>query len=171
MITSARRTSLAASAALCVLWLGGCGYTQKEVFPENIGTIAVPIFENRTFYRGVEFELTEAIKKELERRTNYKVTTSSTADTRLSGTVVRIEQKQVARRRPGGLPQEMEVTMQVDFQWVDVRRNETLRQRRGFVSVGRYVSTDPFGETLSVAQHQAIERLADRIVSTMRSDW
>ncbi len=159
------------ACCLVLLLAGGCGYTAKELFPQDVRTVAVPIFDNRTFYQGVEFDLTEALKKQLELRTPYKVTSVSTADTELRGTITRIDQDQLSRRRPGGLPQEMQVSISVDFEWKDLRENETLRDRRGFVAVGRYVPTDPLLEPFEIAQHQAVERLASEIVSVMRADW
>jgi hypothetical protein len=158
---------------LLTLTLGqlGCGYSSKELFPTEVHTVAVPIFENRTFYRGIEFELAEAMVKQVESRTPYKVVAPGTAQTILEGTITDIEQTQLSRRRPGGLPQEMEVTVTVDFVWKDLGRGGVIKDRRGFQAVGRYIPTAGIGEPFETAQHDAVERLARDIVSTMRSDW
>lgn len=149
----------------------GCGYSSKELFPQEIRTVAVPIFENRTFYRGVEFELAEAMVKQVESRTPYKVVAPGTAQTILEGTITDIEQTQLSRRRPGGLPQELELTVTVDFVWKDLGKGGVLKDRRGFQAVGRYIPTAGIGEPFETAQHDAVERLARDIVSTMRTDW
>ncbi|MEZ6193338.1 MAG: LptE family protein [Phycisphaerales bacterium] len=158
---------------LLTLTLGqlGCGYSSKELFPTEVHTVAVPIFENRTFYRGVEFELAEAVVKQVESRTPYKVVAPGTAQTILEGTITEIEQTQLSRRRPGGLPQEMEVTITVDFVWKDLGKGGVIKDRRGFQAVGRYIPTAGIGEPFETGQHDAVERLARDIVSTMRSDW
>jgi hypothetical protein len=158
---------------LLTLTLGqlGCGYSSKELVPTEVHTVAVPIFENRTFYRGIEFELAEAMVKQVESRTPYKVVAPGTAQTILEGTITDIEQTQLSRRRPGGLPQEMEVTVTVDFVWKDLGRGGVIKDRRGFQAVGRYIPTAGIGEPFETAQHDAVERLARDIVSTMRSDW
>lgn len=158
---------------LLTLTLGqlGCGYSSKELFPTEVHTVAVPIFENRTFYRGIEFELAEAMVKQVESRTPYKVVAPGTAQTILEGTITDIEQTQLSRRRPGGLPQEMEVTVTVDFVWKDLGRGGVIKDRRGFQAVGRYIPTAGIGEPFETAQHDAVERLARDIVSTMRTDW
>jgi hypothetical protein len=158
---------------LLTLTLGqlGCGYSSKELFPTEVHTVAVPIFENRTFYRGIEFELAEAMVKQVESRTPYKGVAPGTAQTILEGTITDIEQTQLSRRRPGGLPQEMEVTVTVDFVWKDLGRGGVIKDRRGFQAVGRYIPTAGIGEPFETAQHDAVERLARDIVSTMRSDW
>jgi Lipopolysaccharide-assembly len=149
----------------------GCGYSSKELFPTEYRTVAAPIFENRTFYRGVEFELAESVTKQIESRTPYKVVAPGVAQTILEGTITQIEQRQLSRRRPGGVPQEMEVTVTVDFVWKDLGRGGVIRDRRGFQAVGRYIPTAGVGEPFEVAQHMAMQRMARDIVSTMQSDW
>jgi Lipopolysaccharide-assembly len=151
--------------------LTGCGYSSKELFPTDYRTVAAPSFDNRTFYRGVEFELAEAMVKQIESRTPYKVVAPATAQTMLEGTITDIKQNQLSRRRPGGVPQEIELTVTVDFVWKDLVSGEVIRDRRGFVAVGRHTPTAGIGEPFEVAQHQAVQRLARDIVSTMRSDW
>jgi len=152
--------------------LPGCGYSQADVYPDGVKTVVVPMFENKTFYRGVEFDLTEAVVKEIELRTPYKVVSNEeVADTRLTGTVVDLRQHQGSRRRPGGLPQEMEITLTVDFEWRDMRTQENLTQREGFVVAGNYLPTRGLGERFETGQHQAVGRMAERIVSEMRSPW
>ena len=158
---------------LVVLTLGmaGCGYSSKELFPTEYLTVAVPIFENRTFYRGMEFELAESMVKQIESRTPYKVVAPGVAQTIIEGTITNVEQSQLSRRRPGGVPQEVELTVTADFVWKDLGSGEVIADRRGFVAVGRHIPTSGISEPYEIAQHQAIQRLARDIVSTMRSDW
>lgn len=70
--------------SLVALWLslGGCGYNQSgssknqleagyhwnSLYREDVQTVAIPIFTNQSFRRGVEFRLTEAVIKQLEAR-------------------------------------------------------------------------------------------------------
>lgn len=157
-------------AAIAIL-VGACGYHAKPLYPSTVRTVAVPIFQNRTFYRGVEFDLTEAVIKEIERRTPYKVVASDAADTLLSGTITEVEQNVLSRAEAGGLPQEMRVTLVVDLEWTDIRRGGVLRSRQGLSEVGRYIPARAIGQPFATAQHQAVERMADLIVSTLREDW
>lgn len=149
----------------------GCGYSTQELYPDQYLSVAVPIFENRTFYRGVEYDLTEAIIKELEQRTPYKALDAGRADTLLSGTVTSVVTPQLSRTREAGLPQELEVLVTLDFEWTDQRSGEVIASRKGFSGVGRYIPTQPVGESFEVGQHAAVQRLAQQIVSTMRGDW
>lgn len=160
---------------LCLLlalgWLSGCGYSTRELFPEQYRTVAVPIFENRTFYRDVEFELSEALIKAIELRTPYKVVSPAQADTLLEGVVVSVTQQQIHRTRSAGLPEVMEVRVSVDFRWKDLASGQIIRDRSGFVAVGQYRPTRPVGETVAEALHQVVDSLAAEIVSTLRADW
>jgi hypothetical protein len=157
--------------ALLAVTVAGCGYHHQELFPTQVRTISVPIFQNRTFYQGVEFDLTEALIKEIQLRTPYKVVPPELADTVLLGAVVAVDQRLLSVTRRGGLPQEMEARITVDFEWKNARDATILADRKGFGAIGRYIPAKPVGETFATAQHQAVQQLAGDIVSAMRADW
>ncbi len=164
---------LAILAAMPMIALTGCGYTHgsAELYSDAYHTVAVPIFENRTFTRGVQFQLNEALIKEIQTRTPYAIRAPAGAETVLQGTVTAVDRAALSRRREGGLPQEMEIAIRVDFQWKDLRTGEVLRGRRGFESVGTYLPASPMGEPESIAIQTAVDRLAQDIVGTLQSDW
>lgn len=177
-MTTISRASRIAMLALAAFVATGCGgkatiggYSTGEDFDTSIRSIAVPIFENRTFYRETEFRLTEALTKEIEARTPYKVVASGSADTALTGTVLRVNQRLLSRDRRTGLPQEVQVTVVVGFEWKDLRTGEVIRQRSRFEGTGEYIPTYPAGEPVEVARLAAIQELAKQIVSVMRNDW
>src|SRR5690349_10480305 len=65
------------------------GYTTRPNYDPNIHSVYVPIFKNFTFWRGLEFDLTRAVVREIELKTPYKVVSDpSRADTELTGTIV-----------------------------------------------------------------------------------
>ncbi|MEQ9459402.1 MAG: LptE family protein [Phycisphaeraceae bacterium] len=153
------------------MMLAGCQYSAQDAFDPEVRTIAIATFENRTFLREVEQDLARAIVIEVQKRTAYRITTPSAADTILQGTVVSVDRTQLSRRREGGVPQELELTVVVDFEWRDLRDGSQKAGVRGLRGVGRQVASLPVGERLEVAQHTAVENLAREIVSEMRSDW
>lgn len=154
-----------------LLVLPGCGYSTAELYPERYTTVSLPLFENQTFYRGVEAELGEALAKELEHRTPYTLSTPGMADTELTGTVTRVSQRMLSRTADVGLPQELEVSVWVDFEWKDLRTGEVITGRRGYEQVGRYIPAAGVGEPFEVAQRAAVQRLARDIVSSLRKEW
>lgn len=162
---------MTAPTVLITLVAAGCGYTHQPLFSDEVHSVAVPLFENRSFYRGLEREVTEALIKEIELRTPYKVAPAERADTVLRGTITAVDQSRMSRRRDGGLPLEEELQIRVNVEWQDLRSGRTLRERRGLTAVGRYVPAREIGETHEIAQYAASQRLARQIVGAMGEAW
>ena len=167
------RTWLASARSLsCAVLLvaAGCGYRHEPLFPKDVGTVAVPIFENLAYYKDVEFALTEAVVKEIEWRTPFQVAREGAADSVLNGEIVRITQSTLSRRRRGGLPQDVEYRIIVNFEWKDLRSGKILRQRRGMEIAAPYSPAREIGQTISLGQRRAVQRVAERVVDIMRTD-
>ena len=147
------------------------GYSFETTFPESVKTIAVPIFENTTYERGVEFDLTDALIKEIEARTPYKVTSSERADTVLTGRVRSVELEQISKSPLTGLSEEVVVTVTIDFEWQDVLTGKPLVRREGFAGHGLFVPSRPTGERIELGRLAAVEELARDIVAEMRAGW
>ncbi len=159
------------STGLLVSCGAGTGYSNKPLFDPNVRTVAVDILANRTFYRGVEFDVSEALIKEIELRTPYKVVDRAAADTLLTGTIISVGQNALSRTHDGGVPQELQVTVAAGFEWKDQRNGKVLRKRSSVSGTGEYVPSRPVGEPFEIAQHRAAAELAREMVSVMRSDW
>jgi len=126
---------LAASALLLpsCQWDGNftvLGYTTKPQYPDHIHTIYVPIFKNLTLWRGLEFDLTRAVIREIEAKTPYKVVSSpSCADSQLSGTIISLNKNVINRNQQNEI-REAETTLAVEIVWKDLRTGEILSQPR-----------------------------------------
>jgi outer membrane lipopolysaccharide assembly protein LptE/RlpB len=81
-----RRSALlpvAASAALALLSVTGCGYHTLGAathLPPDVKTLAVPVFATHTEANGAETAITEAVVREFATRTRFRVTTDVGAD-------------------------------------------------------------------------------------------
>src|SRR4051794_41162263 len=92
-MVNARRPWLA--LALCAVCgcesaghFSGFGYTTKPTYDEGVRTVYLPIAENKTFRRGLEYDLTRAIEREIEQKTPYKIVSDPCrADTELRVTI------------------------------------------------------------------------------------
>jgi Lipopolysaccharide-assembly len=140
-----RGFSLLVSLSPCLLvslscLLTGCagghlnflGYTTRPNYDEGIRTVYVPIFQNRLFqagpFRGLEFTLTEAVQREIEARTPYKVVSyREGADTELLGTIVS-QPKNVILRNQQNEVREAEIVLGVEVIWRDLRCGDVLSQ-------------------------------------------
>src|SRR5206468_11800111 len=89
----------------------------------NIHTVRVPIFKNVTFGRGLEFDLTRAVVREIESKTPYKVVSADcAADTELTGTIT-IFNKNILNRNQLNEVREAETVLSVEVIWKDLRAN------------------------------------------------
>lgn len=162
------------------LLLGGCGYNTvgdeptgsyqwKSLYREDVRTVAVPIFANKDYTRGVEFALTKAVVTQLEARSPYKVVDRDHADTVLEGEITQVRRDTVSRDTNTAVPQEQLFQIDVDFIWKDLRTGRILVQRRNFEQTATYYPT--LGEGQFFGNQQAVEKLAVGIVQEMQSDW
>jgi hypothetical protein len=147
------------------------GYSTASIYSTAIRTVAVPIFENETFARGVEFDLTDALIKEIEARTPYKVTTQPRADTILTGRIKSVELNQLSKSRLTGLGEEVVMSVTIDFEWKDWRTDAPLVARTSFSGHGLAVPSAPTGERLELGRMAAVQQLARDIVDEMRAAW
>lgn len=159
------------------LWMGGCasdptkGYAAMSLHREDVATIAVPIFENDTFHRDVEFQLTDALIKEIERRTPYKVAPQVRADTLLSGEIRNVTLDPISKSRRTGLTEEMILSVTVDFRWTDLRDESRLVERRSFSGTALFVPSSPTNEPLEIGEFAVVQKLARDIVDEMQAEW
>jgi hypothetical protein len=147
------------------------GYSFSSSYTESIRTVHVPMFKNPTYHRGLEQELTDAIIKEIQLSTPWKVADESVAETSLSGTITEVSMRRLSANRDSGMSQELAVSMTVDFDWVDVRTGKSLASRRSFSASETFVPTKPVGERLEVGEHATIQQLARDIVTELRASW
>ena len=167
--------------ALC---LAGCGYSQSgsydessvksgyrwaSLYREDVQTVAVPIFTNRDFRRGVEFRLSKALVNQLESHTPYRVAPRARADTILEGEIVRIDVSDLSRDVRANVPQEQLYVVTINFTWKDLRSGRILVERRNFQQTAPYYAT--LGEGEFVGGQQTVERLAQAIIQELQADW
>jgi len=168
--------------AAALLLLGGCahhadddgqlksdGYHWGLKYPEGIHTVAVPIFSNKDFHRGEEFQLSDALVKQIEAFTPYKVVERDKADTILEGEIVSIAPLAMGISPITNTPEEMEYQLVVNFTWKDVRSGRVLVHRSNFRQVTVYYPTS--GESDYIGGQTAAERLAASIVHEMEAPW
>jgi hypothetical protein len=106
------------------------GYSTRPNYDTSIRTVRVPIFKNLTFRRGLEFDLTRAVVREIELKTPYKVVSADCdADTELTGTIISYN-KNILNRNQLNEVREAETTLAVELVWKDLRTGEILTRPR-----------------------------------------
>ena len=156
-------------ALLQLAALSGCGYQWRSPYREDIKTVAVPVFVNRTYERGLEVSLSTAVIEDIETHTPYKVVSKEQADTILEGEIVSTKLATLSVNPETALPQEQEFEVQVSFTWKNLRTGQIMVQRKNFDEKTSYYPT--LGEDPSVGSQSAVEKLALSIVQELQADW
>ena len=147
------------------------GYAAASPYSDQISTVAVDILTNRTFDRDVEFELADALIKEIEARTPYKVTPRGRADTILTGRISKVRRIQLSKSPLTGLSEEVTYSVSIDLTWTDLRTGESLLTLESFTGHGLFVPSRPDSEPIEIGEFAVVQGLARDIISEMQADW
>lgn len=173
-----RAVALFLLGVLAILAVGCVGPYQlgnRSLYPQDVQTVYVPIFDSDSFRRNLGERLTEAVAKEIENQTPYKVVSTPDADSVLSGRIIGETKRVVAQNRYDD-PRKLDTTFQVEVSWVD-RGGGILYD--GSVCLPPELSTvsssatflPEYGQSVATAQQQAIQRVAEQIVGMMEAPW
>lgn len=170
------------------------GYTVGPRFSEEIRTIRVPIFRNRTLIRGIEYELTQAVVQRIHQVTPWKVVQNATADAELNGTVI-FHGKRVVLENQLNEVREADLTISVEVCFTDTRSGcNLMRPGEDLPPAGPPVDplepnpllsravkptlvqrSAPFvidiGQSYASARAKLVEELAVQIVNMMEVPW
>jgi hypothetical protein len=160
---------------LSVMFFAGCGksvngYSNDWLYPSNIETVYVEMFDNESFRRGLEYELTDSLAKRIEAETPYKIVSDrDIADSVISGKVVSLTNKVLSMERQTGRPLEQQADVVAVVNWKNLKTGQFLIEN---ISVKEAMSYSfwlqqgyDYGSTV------AANRLAERIVEKMQTKW
>ncbi len=178
MSVRARRAAVLMSLlALAVSTQSGCGYTVGNAFGAPVRTVAVPMFQNESFRRGLEEQLTDAVHREIQNRTPFRLARDeNTADTRLVGRIIQAE-KYPLTPTPFGDPRQLQLNMAVEVRWEDLRTGQTIACQQMPLSpdlIALINETDfapETGQSRATAEQGAVQNMARQIVDLMESPW
>ena len=162
-----------------VLLAAGCtGYQigTESLYSTDIRTVYVPTFQSVSFRRNLGERLTEAVIKEIELKTPYKVVGNPPADTILTGRIVG-ENKRLVVPSPVGGPREAEMLLRVEVTWIDnhgnmIRQSDPIPVSSEVASIMDSAAVFPeYGQSIATGQQQAIHRVAEQIVAMMEAPW
>ncbi len=154
----------------------GCGYNVGAPFSPEIRTIHVPMFTSSSFRRGWELELTEAVQKEIQNRTHYRLSKEPFAQTRLTGRIIDINKNVVGENRFDD-PRQLQVSLAVEITWEDLRTKQLLAQRtvpldaQSAQLITNAELAPEAGQSLATAKAQIFSRMAKDIVDLMEVEW
>jgi Lipopolysaccharide-assembly len=159
--------------------LPGCAAYQfgnRSLYRPDIRTIHVPVVESDSFRRNLGERLTEAIVKEIELKSPYKVVGAAEADSVLSARIISDSKKVLSENRFDE-PRDIEADFFVQVSWVD-RRGDVIMSHNDIpvqpllLNVSQTASFVPEGgQSLATAHQEAIHRLAEQIVGQLELAW
>ncbi len=147
------------------------GYTSSSLYPTNFRSVAVPIFENSTMTRNVEFMLTDAVIKEIQSRTQYRILGEQYADTLLTGTIKSVDLQMLSQSRNTGLANEMLVKVIIDFEWLNLIQGGRITGRQNFATSAVFIPSRPSSEPFEMGEFAVVQQLASDIVDQMQASW
>jgi hypothetical protein len=171
-------TQYFAFAAILSCLTGCAGYQlgQRSLFRPDIRTVHVPVIQSDSFRRYLGERLTEAVVKQVELRTPYKVVDADSADSVLNVRLVSDAKKILANNRFSE-PRDIENDFFVQVSWID-RRGDLIMSHDDvpaaplLVNLGQQTNFVPEGgQSLMTAQQEGIEKLAQQIVGQMELAW
>lgn len=168
-------------AALCVVLLttfSGCAmyrFGACSLYRPDIQTVHVPVIHSASFRRNLGERLTEAVVKEIETSSPYKVVGSADADSTLIVTIDG-DAKRVLAENANDEPRSLETSFYVTMTWRDRRGNlitqTTVPLEETVVALAQPSNFIPeSGQSLTTAQQKVIQGLATQIVSQMEAGW
>lgn len=171
----------AIQSSLLVLFVGlsGCASYRignQTLYAPDVSTVYVPMIATTSFRRDLGERLTEAVVKEIELKTPFKVVGTPDADSVLSVRMVS-DTKRVVIENQNDDPRALEINLAVEITWLNRRRApirlpSTVALPPELLPANNVSTLIPeAGQSVATAQQQAIQRLAQQIVSTMEEPW
>ncbi len=155
-------------ALACVTLIAGCaGYQMgnRSLYRTNLRTVHVPMFQSDSLRPDLGEWLTEAVIKEIELRTPYKVVSNPLADSILTGRIMR-DSKRVLSENINDEPRTLIFNAAVHITWID-NCGRILAQ--SVISVGDNFVPEA-GQSITSVEGVVIRRLASQIVSEMEAE-
>ena len=165
---------IAGPLACLTLVISGCGYRMGNGFEPEIQSVYVPIFTSQSDRRGLEFQLTEAVQKQIQLRTPFRVVDQPAADTQLIGKIVNTR-KRVLGETKNDDPRELKMSLTVEVRWENLKTGEVLAEKRVPISqheillIQNAEFAPEVGQSLATAYQQVMDRMAREIVDLMEA--
>jgi len=172
--TKRNLTALLAGTALAMVALSGCsglgGYSNATLFPEDVTSVRLEMFDNRSFRRGTEYELSDALAKRIEALTPYKIVSSKDrADSVMSGQLLSIHESALTIEREVAEPLEKEVVLTAVVNWKNLNTGHLMINNKTFTAAASYSEFQ--SQDFTYASALAANKLAKRIVESMENNW
>lgn len=153
---------------LFITSLESCGYSSKSLLRSNVRSIYVPIFDNNTFRRGYEFDLTKAVRDQILLRTRLNIVDKDEADSVLFGKITSVNENVLIENTRDNIV-ESRVSVGIEIRWVDRRTGRTIVERKNIKRQAEFIVSR--NETLTSSSKESFVIVAQGVVDAMEEDW
>ncbi|HEX5471029.1 MAG TPA: LPS assembly lipoprotein LptE [Lacipirellulaceae bacterium] len=161
-----------------ILFAGCIGYHvgADSLYAPDVATVYVPMIESDSYRRDLGERLTEAVAKEIELKTPYKVVSTPDADSVLTVRLITDTRRRVIENAFSD-PRVSETGLRADVNWLSRRRQPIVPAQMipvpaELLAISQTSNLIPeAGQSVATSQQQAIERMAQQIVGTMEAQW
>jgi hypothetical protein len=167
------------ATGLSVVMLAGCiGYHAgtNSLYAADVATVYVPMIESDSYRRDLGERLTEAVVKEIELKTPYKVVSTPDADSVLSARLMSDSRQRLIQNGFSD-PRVSQTDLRAEVNWINRRRQPIVPVQMipipaELLAISQNTNLIPeAGQSVATSQQQAIQRLAQQIVGTMEAPW
>lgn len=154
-------------AALCAALCGCAGYRWSSSVPEDMRTVAVPVFENRTKAAELGPIVTQYTLREFQREGTYAIRRTGDSAIEVQGAIVEAHRKAASYDRSGetrGREYRYYVTAEVSF--VDKKNSKVLIENRKYQGETTFLGHDD----MLTGQRNAAQRIAADIARQVVDD-
>lgn len=161
---------------VCCLTLAGCGYVIGPAFPTAVQTVYVPVIKSNSNRREIEYQLTEAVQREIKQRSGIRLAKPPYAQTQLKVEVVELTKNMLGETQFDD-PRELQMRLAVNATWEDLRTGQILaRQQLDLAPAVRQVEatgefTPELGHSMATANQVAVKDVAAKVVDLMEFAW
>ncbi|HMP03743.1 MAG TPA: LPS assembly lipoprotein LptE [Gemmatales bacterium] len=170
------------------------GYSTAPRHTACIRTVRVPLFENHTFVRGLEVELTEAVVKRINQVAPWRVVQSGNADAELLGSISALFKRPTLMNQLNEI-READLALIVEIDFHDLRTGSSLMRpqeelppqpvpdpllggplpvaagRRPLMIQRTAHFVPELGASYATARSQVIKEMAVQIVNVLEDPW
>jgi hypothetical protein len=164
--------------AFCALLLSGCAYTTKNGLAPHLKSVAVPVFNNKTYVqdytRKLEVEVTDGIRKAFVQEGELKLAGREDADLICEGDVEKLD-REVLRTDRYGDPAEIRIVIRARFSLYDVKEAKYLLKNQLVTNGDRASESGVYnlrrGESEDLARAKAVEDLGRVVARRVVEKW
>ncbi len=148
----------------------------QSLYRPDVRTVYVPVFQSESFRRHLGEQLTEAVAKEIEQNTPYKVVPNTSADSMLFGRIFEESKYTITENRLDE-PRDIELETVIEVTWRgrggdSLASSAQFRLPDGFQQHSQAVHVVPEGgQSIASGQQELLSRLAEQIVASMEAPW